>query len=558
MADDRKVFANSVTPLPVAEGTTHLGLMVAAAQPENSNELMTIVFSLSIPDTAQQELQQMVTQGKVISPAEMNKKYSADPADSKALVSWLKSQGFKIEKVSADRTSVYAQGTVDQIKNSLNVNMVRVTKDGITYTAAQDAPSLPADIGKSVSAIVGLQPFRRAHKQFRICVRQSGVHIPVLRAKKASAKRTAAKGKTAKRGAKAAAVPSPAAVPQNGYLISDILKAYNADGLPVTGKGQTIAILIDTFPTVADLKAFWKLNKLKTTIGQVEMINVNSVTLPTQEGEETLDAQWTSGIAPGAKIRIYASGTLQFVDLDRALDRIISDLASEPGMRQLSISLGLGETFMATDEIKAQSQKFLRLAAAGVNVFVASGDAGSNPDVTGHSSGGPTQVEYEASDINVISVGGTTLNVAADGSVKSETGWAGSGGGISGLFDRPAWQQGPGVPPGSKRLVPDVSLAADPNTGACVVLHGQPQQIGGTSWSTPVWAGFCALINEARAKAGKPALTFLPPQLWRLLGSASFRDISVGSNGAFSAGPGYDMVTGIGVPNMQQLMTSLG
>jgi kumamolisin len=339
--------------------------------------------------------------------------------------------------------------------------------------------------------------------------------------------------------------------------VSEILKAYGADGLPVTGKGQTIAILIDTFPTAADLKAFWKLNKLKTKISQVTMINVNNASLPPQEGEETLDAQWTSGIAPGAKIRIYASGTLQFTDLDRALDRIISDLASEPTMRQLSISLGLGETFMAQGEIKAQSLKFLKLAAAGVNVFVASGDAGSNPDVTGHSSGGPTQVEYESSDINVIGVGGTTLNLAPDGSVQSERGWTGSGGGKSGKFSRQAWQHGPGMPAGTERLVPDVALAADPNTGACVILHGQRQQIGGTSWSTPCWAGFCALINEARGKAGKPPLTFLPPKLYPLLGSGSFRDITSGSNGAFSASAGYDMITGIGVPNVKQLIAAL-
>ena len=113
------------------------------------------------------------------------------------------------------------------------------------------------------------------------------------------------------------------------------------------------------------------------------------------------------------------------------------------------------------------------------------------------------------------------------------------------------------VPAGTMRLVPDVSLAADPNTGACVILHGQRRQIGGTSWSTPVWAGFCALINEARAKAGKPALTFLPPIIYKLLGSASFRDIRTGSNGAFDAGPGYNMVTGIGVPNVKDMMASL-
>src|ERR1700730_350763 len=440
MADGRKVFSNSVTPLPAAEGPTHLGLMVAAAKPENNKEQMKVVFSLAIPADAQAKLQQMVAEGKVASPQDIAKNFSADPADAKALSSWLKSEGFKVDKISGDRTSLYAHGTVEQIQKSLNVNMVRVTKDGITYTAAQNAPSLPADVGKNVSAIVGLQPFRRAHKQFRICTPQSGVTAPLRHTKPAAAKKTMATGRRAK-----AAAPAAAVAVHDGYLVSQILKAYNADGLSVTGKGQTIAILIDTFPAVADLKAFWQLNGLRTTIRQIEMINVNGVSLPPQEGEETLDAQWTSGIAPGAKIKIYASGTLSFADLDSALDRIITDLGSEPGMRQLSISLGLGETFMAPDEINAQSQKFLRLAASGVNVFVASGDAGSNPDVTGHSSGGPTQVEYEAADINVIAVGGTTLNLAPDGSVDSETAWVGSGGGRSGVFTRQPWQQGPGV-----------------------------------------------------------------------------------------------------------------
>jgi hypothetical protein len=146
---NRKVFAARVTPLPAAEGPTHLGLMVAKARPETSKEQMTVVFSLALPDSAQADLQKMVAEGRTVSPAQLNKKYAADANDAKALTSWLKSQGFKIEKVSADRTSVYAQGTVEQIEKALNVNMVRVTKDGITYTAAQDAPSLPASVGKA-------------------------------------------------------------------------------------------------------------------------------------------------------------------------------------------------------------------------------------------------------------------------------------------------------------------------------------------------------------------------------------------------------------------------
>ena len=549
---DRITFENSVTPLPAEspQPTPH-GLMIAAAEPENHKEKMTVLFSLAIPDSARADLQKMVAEGRVVSPKDLSKKYAADADDAKALTTWLKSEGFKIEKVSDDRTSVYAQGTVEQIQKSLRVNMVRVTRDGITFTAARDAPSLPSEVAKSVSAIVGLQPFRRAQKQFRICMPHEGV------AAQPTPKRAATKRTVAKRSAKAVAAAGAAPDPQHGYLVSQILKAYDADALSVTGKGQTIAILIDTFPAAADLKAFWTLNNLSTKIGQVEMINVKGGDLPPQDGEETLDAQWTSGIAPGAKIKIYASGSLKFVDLDRALDRIISDLASEPTMRQLSISLGLGEQFMARDEVKAQSLKFLRLAAAGVNVFVSSGDAGSNPDVHGQTASGPTQAEYESSDINVTGVGGTSLHLSTNGSVHKETGWIGSGGGDSVFFDRPAWQIGQGVPAGTKRLVPDVALAADPNTGGCVILHGQRRQFGGTSWATPCWAGFCALINEARAKAGKPALTFLPPQVYRLLGTSSFRDITDGTNGAFNAGPGYDRVTGIGVPSMKNLLVAL-
>src|SRR5439155_1979627 len=124
-------------------------------------------------------------------------------------------------------------------------------------------------------------------------------------------------------------------------------------------------------------------------------------------------------------------------------------------------------------------------------------------------------------------------------------------------FRRPSWQTGAGVPSGNERLVPDVSLTADPDEGAFLVLHGRVTQIGGTSWSAPVWAGFCALINEARTRAQKPLLPFLNPLIYPLLGTASFRDIKAGTNGAFNAGAGYDLVTGLGVPNVKELVKAL-
>jgi kumamolisin len=226
-------------------------------------------------------------------------------------------------------------------------------------------------------------------------------------------------------------------------------------------------------------------------------------------------------------------------------------------MRQLSISLGLGETYFGgpDGEVATQHQKFLKLAAAGVNVFVSTGDAGSNPDQTGHSATGPLQAEYESTDPCVIAVGGTTMELAADGTVASEGGWTSGGGGISMYFRRPKWQAGTRIS-GSRRLVPDVSATADPDFGALIVLHGQPQQYGGTSWSAPVWAGICALINSARVKAGKKPLGFLNPLIYPAAGSC-FRDIVSGSNGTYHATRGYDLVTGLGVPNVQALIQTL-
>jgi kumamolisin len=536
----RKVFQDSVTPLPQS-GLTPRGLMVNAMQPNLAAEPMKVLFSFAMPENAQSELEQRVAKGEVVPFADLKDKYAPNASDVQSLVAWLKGQGFEILQVAPDNTGVYAQATVNQIAQSLEVKMVRVTKDGLTYTAAQNAPSLPTDVGKSVHAIIGLQPFRQAHKHFRKRLPKRGNHA-------SPSPHTAT-----------TTAPTPNINNAPPYLVNEVLKAYNADALGVTGKGQTIAILIDTVPADSDLTTFWQRNNLPTTLAQISKINVTNSQLGAPEGEETLDAEWASGIAPGADVRIYASGTLQFVDLDMALDQIIADLPSQPTMRQLSISLGLGETYMGgpTGEVATQHQKFLRLAAAGVNVFVSSGDAGSNPDETGHNPTGPTQAEYESSDPFVIGVGGTSLTLAENGDVASETAWSNSGGGQSIFFGRPSWQTGTGVPAGNKRLVPDVSAAADPDTGAFLVLQGKVVQIGGTSWSAPVWAGFCALINEARINAGKPALAFLNPLIYPLMGTSCFRDIQVGSNGAFQAGQGYDMVTGMGVPNLKQLIQAL-
>jgi len=529
----RKVFHDSIIPLPAEPGATPSGLIVNAMTPDHPDEDMEVHFSLSVADDVEAELEKKVAAGQVVPPDELEKLYAVAPAEKKTLVSWLKDNGYQI--VQESRDGIYARAKASQIAKSLEVNMVSVTRNGVSYISAQSAPSLPEEVAGAVRSINGLQPFRQAHK-----------HMVWLHPVDGNRTEPTPAG------------PAPNIGNAPPYLVSEIVKAYHADTIGADGTGQTIAILIDTFPRDTDLTQFWGVNGLAVTLSQIAKINVGGGTLPAPTGEETLDVSWTSGIAPKANIRVYASGSLTFVALDKALDRIISDLPSQPGMRQLSISLGLGETFMSPGEVKSEHTKFLHLAAAGVNVFVSSGDAGSNPDSTGHNPTGPLQAEYQSSDPAVIGVGGTTLRLDARGAIASEMGWTASGGGTSRFFSRPAWQAGTGVPAGNNhRLVPDVCSAADPNTGALLVFHGHKTGIGGTSWSAPVWAGFCALLNHARKNKAKPSLGFLNPAIYKLNGTPAFRDVTSGSNGAFHCGPGYDQVTGLGSPNIAELLARL-
>ncbi|MDX6370445.1 MAG: kumamolisin, partial [Gaiellaceae bacterium] len=303
----------------------------------------------------------------------------------------------------------------------------------------------------------------------------------------------------------------------------------------------------DTFPKDSDLTQFWSHNNIAQSLSNIEKVQVVSGSLATPSGEESLDVEWSSGIAPQAKVRVYATLDLSFVNIDKGLQRIINDLPNQPQMHQLSISLGLGETYVSSSQKQTDSQYFATMASQGLSVFVSSGDSGSQE-------GGITQVSYFASDTHVTAVGGTSLRLDGSDAVTSESSWGGSGGGISAYFARPTWQTVAGA---NKRLVPDVALVADPATGAYVYLNGSAKQFGGTSWSAPVWAGFSAMINQARRLNGRSSTGLLNPIVYPLIGTANFRDITSGSNGAYAAQADYDMVTGAGVPQMNVLLPTL-
>jgi hypothetical protein len=459
------------------------------------------------------EMQARIALGELISPAEKEERYFPLAADHDRVVHWLKAQGFEVTRTDPDRLAVFARGPVDAVGKAFQVAFARVTTSEGEFTSAVTAPSLPADISPAVLGIHGLQPFIRSHSL--------------------SAPRAPGGGQT---------------INLNGYTPAQISAAYNATGLTETGAGQTIAIYALAQPLTSDLTAFWSQAQVTQSLSNIQLINVAggpTAPSPGSLDEVSLDVEWASSLAPGATIRVYAASETDPAENDEIYQAIYADLPSQPNMHILSVSIGGNELDVPKDYLVLEAQYIANLASAGVTVLVASGDNGAT-------SGGKVQTTYPTSDPDVTGVGGTTLTLGTGNTVTSETAWSDSGGGTSVEFARPSWQTGTGVPAGNMRLVPDVASAANPSEGALIVVNGTAIEIGGTSWSAPTWAGFCALINQHR---GTP-LGFLNPKLYPLMGTSAIRDITSGSNGIFNSGPGYDQVTGIGVPDVTALLAA--
>src|SRR5215469_11926440 len=98
---ERKVFTDSVTPLP-DQGPTPHGLLINAASAEHADEAMGLLFSIAMPAASQAELEDRVARGEVVPLDELKRNYSPAAADTKNLVSWLERQGFKVTQIAAD------------------------------------------------------------------------------------------------------------------------------------------------------------------------------------------------------------------------------------------------------------------------------------------------------------------------------------------------------------------------------------------------------------------------------------------------------------------------
>jgi len=307
-----------------------------------------------------------------------------------------------------------------------------------------------------------------------------------------------------------------------GLSPATIKSVYNFPTSSTAGAGKTIAI-VDAYddPTAeADLGVFssqYGLPACTTANGCFQKVNqTGGASYPRKDAgwalEISLDVQWAHAIAPGAKILLVEASSNSFGNLLAAEDY------AKAHAQYVSNSWGAGE-------FSSENSYDSHFSQSGVSFFVSSGDAG-------------LPAEYPSASPNVISVGGTTLHFSGN-TFTSETGWSGSGGGCSLYESKNAAQTTGSVNCSGKRATPDVSLDADPASGVSVYDTTRYQgqlgwfQVGGTSASSPMWAGRSAVtgvtVNAAYVYGN----------------SINYRDITSGNNGA-SCLVGYDLVTGRG------------
>ena len=369
--------------------------------------------------------------------------------------------------------------------------------------------------------------------------------------------------------------PIPRDVPDGGLLPSQLLKTYNAAPLVAEGKtgaGQTVVVWgFDGFRQ-QDLDAFADMVKLPRFTPEVIGGMPDRI-----GGEANMDLQVIHGIAPEAKLVLVnarSTTTNEGGGAFEKLGRLMGSIDSQfPGaVWSFSIGWGCDRLFTAADFAPVRSA----LAAAlehGTTAFNASGDLGGMDCKGGHKWSEPPSpddvgVDAVASLPEMTCVGGTKLSTGPDGEWIAEQAWynaplvQGTGGGSSTLFDRPEWQTvGVGTSLPNKRLVPDISAVSDPLTGLRIVFDQQVMVGGGTSQAAPIWAGLTALMNQRLLDNGSKPLGDLNPLLYKIAKTAilpAFHDITLGGNAIGQSNTnGYDMVTGLGSPNVENLVRDI-
>jgi kumamolisin len=467
-------------------------------------------------------------QRKHLSRAQFASRHGARPADIKKIRVFAAQNKLKVVEVSRPRRSVLLSGSVSAFSRAFGVELNSYQHGTGTSRMRSGSIQIPAALSGIVEGVFGLDNRPQAKPHFRIRKRLQDAT-----------------------GANAAST---------SYSAPQVAQAYDFPG-NTTGSGQTIGILeLSGGYSASDLATYFK--NLGIATPKVTAVSVDGATnSPTgdpngADGEVELDIEVSGAAAPSAKIAVYFSPNTDQGFLD-ALTTAVHDTKLTPAV--VSISWGGPESSWTQQALTSFNSACEDASTIGVSILVASGDDGSTD---GASSGTPT-VDFPASSPFVLACGGTKLTLSGT-NISSEQAWnelssdeGATGGGVSQFFALPSYQQSANVPKAPNgfvgRGVPDVSGDADPETGYNVLVDGQQTVIGGTSAVAPLWAGLLARINQSLGKN----VGYLNPLLYTKDVGATLHDITVGNNGTYSAGPGWDACTGLGTPDGAALLAAL-
>ncbi len=446
---------------------------------------------------------------------EFLQQYAPTAEQAQRVVAYLTKNGFTNIQVAENRLLVLADGNPAAIKAAFKAEMHEFDVKGRRAHANVTDALVPAHLADTVLAVTGLQNIDTYHTNMKPAMQADGVHTYAV----------------------------------TGVSIPNFPSIYGASSLPSATTG-TIGIITQgsMTQTITDLKAF--ASGAGYPVPNVSVVIADTASSDTSGiGEWNMDSQ-SSLAAAGGTVKgmvLYTASTLDDAPINAAYNKAVSANVA----RAINVSLGECETSAQSSGVTATDDQIFQTAVAQGQTFtVSSGDSGS------YECGGNTsQQSYPAVSPYVISLGGTTLN-SSGGTYNSETVWScttssncasagGTGGGASSTENAPSWQTAAGVLAGStKRGVPDIAFDASPNSGALVRVNGSNEQIGGTSLSAPLFAGFWTRIQAAHGNT----LAFPAQVLYQ--GAAShptwFHDVTSGSNGGYSAKTGWDYTTGYG------------
>ncbi|KWA10513.1 protease pro-enzyme activation domain-containing protein [Burkholderia territorii] len=506
-----RATGNVVSAAPMsATAPVHVALIL---KPNDEAGLHRFVHDARTPGSA--------SFGAVLTSAQIAARY-APTADQVATVkAYLGSKGFTNINVAGNNMIVEADAPAGVISGVFQTTLVPVAMADGTRAHINTAPeTVPDALGGVVQTVLGLDTATRLHPHF----------VRASMAARASATNTS---------------PTTNAI-MVGHNPTEFPGIYSV-GSASTAGNTTVGIIAEGNLTqpVIDLTTFETNNRLPAV--PVSVINAGTPSADTSGNVEwSLDSQTIVGMSGGVKqINFYVAPSFAWSDMALAINRAVTDNTA----RVVNMSIGGCENWAPTASMDVL---FEMAVAQGQTFSVSTGDSGS---VAYGCSG--TSVQYPASSPYVVAVGGTSLYTNGNGSYGGEMAWDSGGGGSSGFEPIPTWQANvPQLKGRAFRGLPDLAFDADPNSGAQIIVGGQLEILGGTSLSAPL---FTATWARLLAGSCTTNLGFAAPTLYSAQATTPsiFRDITYGSNGAYSAGSGWDFVTGWGTPVVTTLQSSI-